>query len=175
MSSNNDILVAIYDENLVPLTGLAPGAAWLFFINLDTGEGATPPTISEILSDGDGTGVYRIGRKSTVGVRYVGKLDFRAGAVPRYYDYDSRYEDGVESDTIQIIAGLVHQNCVIDQTVFNDQGLMTSGQIRVFATAADARAGTNPVATFPFTVVPKAFPHQNQMDSFVMTLQDPDT
>ena len=65
--------------------------------------------------------------------------------------------------------GLVNGNSVLDNTVYNSRGVMTSGRIRVYPTAADADANTNMITEFTVTGTAKADPNDDQVDTFKST------
>lgn len=70
---------------------------------------------------------------------------------------ESLLADHLTADTVgeafSIMRGLLQQNFVLDQPVFNSDGLLTSSRVRIFPTAADATAGTNAIATYAQTAV----------------------
>ena len=55
----------------------------------------------------------------------------------------SELQVGRMADDVTLILGLVQNNFVLDRTTYNTAGLMVSGRIRIFSTAAAAAAATD--------------------------------
>lgn len=70
-------------------------------------------------------------------------------------DFNSIYTEqlnvNIDKDLIDRILGLVHQNIVIDETIFDQFGNMRSARLRIFREASK----TNVIATYRITARPK--------------------
>ncbi len=86
---------------------------------------------------------------------------------------DALLEDHLVADSVgeslTLMRGLLQQNFVLDQPVYNAAGLLTSSRIRIFPTAADATAGTNAIATYVTTSVAQAAPNTGRPASYKVT------
>lgn len=76
---------------------------------------------------------------------------------------------GSVGEALAITRGLVQQNFVLDSTVYNDRGVMTSGRIRIFNSAADVTTqGSTPLATFQVTTVTSTTEHDEVLSYTVV-------
>ena len=50
---------------------------------------------------------------------------------------------GSVGEALQSILGLLHQNSMVDNTIYDSNGILTSGRVRVFATNTAALAATD--------------------------------
>lgn len=77
---------------------------------------------------------------------------------------------GSIGEALFTIRGLLQYNYVLDQTDYNNKGLLVSGRIRIFASKADADAGINPVKTLTITSVAEPVPDNNLGASLKVTV-----
>jgi len=67
---------------------------------------------------------------------------------------------------MSLVLGLVQNNFFLDSTVYNPQGLLINGRIRIFPTkndtdlATDGGSGEGELATFNITTESEANPHE---------------
>jgi len=62
--------------------------------------------------------------------------------------------------------GLVKENSVLDQTIFDVKNNLTSGRLRIFGSKSDAQNGINPVAAY--TITATYTPGTNNLQSYQM-------
>lgn len=74
--------------------------------------------------------------------------------------------EGSTGESAAISKGLAHHNFILDTTVYSPSGVMTSGRIRLFPTAADTDSETNAFKTITLEGTAKAAPDDDKVDTF---------
>lgn len=140
MASNNEHIIFAFDVDTgEPLAGLTP--TWASLVNVEDGVVVVAqPTIREV-----GSGVYAFSKTVPFGKHYVGILDFGLQADPRFYTWNMRYEDSL--DTVSMLhrcLGLLHENSVFDEATFDGlSGRLQAGRLRLYSTKEDATIAKN--------------------------------
>lgn len=87
--------------------------------------------------------------------------------------WDALVEDHLGTDSMgeamAIIRGMTQQNFILDQTVHNGKGLMTSGRIRIFKNKTDTDNETSPIATYTIATTPVIAPNDGFAQKYKVT------
>jgi hypothetical protein len=70
----------------------------------------------------------------------------------------SHIASGSTGEAVTLLLGLSRQNFILDNTVYNSKGVLTSGRMRIFPTKVDTNAETNVLATYTVTGTAKVGP-----------------
>jgi hypothetical protein len=145
MASNRDVAFAIFNGDMggIPFIGAVP--FWTVFVEVETGVAATPPDIREL-----GGGLYAFTPPDVGDVQYVGIIDNCNGdANPRYTTWASE----VLMSDMQRVLGMLHQNSVVDDTIYDANNNLLQARMRLYnnktnADAASAASQQDPPAEY---------------------------
>lgn len=83
---------------------------------------------------------------------------------------------GTVGDALRVVFGALYANAILDETVYNTKGVLTSGRVRLFSTPAAAAAATEGAADdsegewarFEITATAEAAPNEQYTQNFRM-------
>jgi hypothetical protein len=84
-------------------------------------------------------------------------------------------DDSPTAGVLSLVLGLVQNNFFLDSTLYNDQGLLVGGRIRIFPTksdtnlATDGGSGEGELATFSIVTEPEASPNEAFAKTYKVT------
>jgi hypothetical protein len=159
-----DDFMVLNKKNL-PVTGLIDSDFTKVLYDPDNTErvnitGGIPIVINEL-----GDGLYRLNFTPDKNGNWIlvvyNATHFPAGKAENYFCVETWFNDLAE--IIKRIIGLSQENYRIFNPVYNTQGEMTSGIIRIYPTSSDVDTNTNAIAEYAITAVYNA---QNRMTSY---------